>query len=372
MPIWHNIVKNEIVEVSPILADIVGIPTNNGINKVAQAVLKVVKPQGSPLIIARDILLKHKYKPPIVTDEWWLNVVEASNAVDNFWGMVEPEKCWGRWSFPLPDKGNSPEERGFKLAWTAMQMNWTEEAYKQQITQITRPDKVLKFIKDQPGLDQICRASPYFLATYAPQLTIRGFSGDFEHIFDEYLMNSIRENESLNKSNPNCGTALTVNKKPPSCEEVIALRHPTFGNYSCGIVAGQFVNGELHGPCPKKHETIDYIVWLLSSQSNWLPNVIRQFLLAGMAELAAWKWSKYEGRDSLDYAEYGQLFEEMISSKKYGQFEMSNSARNDLFKRLHMSIKQLEIHESAEEIADLFNKYNFIKMFIKRHNKRRR
>ena len=44
-------------------------------------------------------------------------------------------------------------------------------------------------------------------------------------------------------------------------------------------------------------ETIDYAIWLLSAESAWLPNAVRDALTRGMAAWAVWPWrgsSHYE------------------------------------------------------------------------------
>ncbi|MGZ5074900.1 MAG: hypothetical protein ACXWBL_17285, partial [Usitatibacter sp.] len=48
-------------------------------------------------------------------------------------------------------KSDTPRDRGELLAWTAMQMVWEDEAEQQRITQITKPDEVLEFIRTQIG-----------------------------------------------------------------------------------------------------------------------------------------------------------------------------------------------------------------------------
>ena len=166
LPVWHGIGHEEICRHSPSLADLIAISSSKGIDEVVRCVVDVVRPQGSPLIIARDRLVQFGMKPPVVTDEWWLDVVEASNREPNY-GFGPLRKPWGRWTFPLPYKSDTPRDRGELLAWTAMQMVWEQEAEKQWITQITRPDEVLKFIQTQIGLRELCFEYPKFLETVA-------------------------------------------------------------------------------------------------------------------------------------------------------------------------------------------------------------
>ena len=169
LPIWHNISAKQIIKYSPPLADRKAVETNEGLDVVCSALLRKLRPEESPLLVARDELIHYGMNPPVVTDEWWLDVVEASNRIP-CWGFAPPEGVdWGRWTFPLPNFQSRGEARGVRLAWTAMQMQWEKEAELNSITQISRPQIVFEFIDSYPGLNEICHDYPSILAEYAPQ-----------------------------------------------------------------------------------------------------------------------------------------------------------------------------------------------------------
>ena len=63
---------------------------SEGIPKVVDEIVSVVRSQGSPLVIARDCLLERGITPPVITDSYWLDVTEASNRVEAY-GMSVPE-----------------------------------------------------------------------------------------------------------------------------------------------------------------------------------------------------------------------------------------------------------------------------------------
>jgi hypothetical protein len=106
-------------------------------------ILEVVRPQGSPLIAARDMLLEWGVTPPVITDRYWLEVVEASNRVPGFGAVIPEDSGWNRWSFPLPQKDSGTASWGERLAWTAMQMHWVKTAEKIPITPVTPPKDVI-------------------------------------------------------------------------------------------------------------------------------------------------------------------------------------------------------------------------------------
>jgi hypothetical protein len=56
-------------------------------------------------------------------------------------------------------------------------MLWHAEADRRQICQIHTSGRVHAFVKSQPGMIERSMEFPWFIAAYASQLTIRGFSG---------------------------------------------------------------------------------------------------------------------------------------------------------------------------------------------------
>jgi hypothetical protein len=293
LPIWHGITRAEVARISPMLADVVAIDSAGGLDQVCERLLRRLRPEESPLIAARDELIRRGVQPPVITDEWWLDMVEATNRVPAAGAMVAPEQVWGRWSFHLPHRYELGAKRGLHLAWTALQIDWTEAADAQSICQTTHPDRLHEFIEHWPGLGEQCLDNPDFLALYAPQLTIPAFSGQFAGAFDAMLARSI---EKQRKRDSRSGTALTIDGDVPLCEKNIALRHPSFGNYEPSSIACFYVQGEMFAPPTRCHETFDYAIWLLSRDSEWLPAAHRRVLTLGMRNWAG--WSRELGRES--------------------------------------------------------------------------
>ena len=227
IPIWHNIDKKEILEYSPSLADKVAIKSERGIDYVVKQIDSIINPKGSTLIIARDRLLEFGFHPPVITDDWWLDAIEysGSNPVEE---TFQESMGWGRWGFPLPEKKDTPNDRGERLAWAAMQKTWQDNADKMEISQLTEPKEVLDFIYSQPGLYETCLEFPLFLATYAPQLTIPKFGGEFEEYFERWYQNSLEKHNERRAKNDIGRTDLNTNKKVPLCDELVALRDKNF------------------------------------------------------------------------------------------------------------------------------------------------
>lgn len=350
LPIWHRITKRRLLQFSPTLADVVGVSTRRGLDAIVQEILRVVRPIGSPLIIARDRLIEFGLQPPVVTDEWWLDVVAASNWEYPWGGSVE--HVWERWAFPIPH-GDSPQEKGETLAWTAMQMGWTEAAREQRISQVTPPAEVLQFITTQPGLQEACHTYPLWLASWAPQLTIPGFGGEFERDFDELLAEG------------NAHGALR--------HEEVALHHPTFGGLDPASVACHFVQGVLFGPSCKLYSTFDYVVWLLSTASAWMPQRVREFLITGMREWAMWYWT--ESLESLEYdlglecyPGRGEFFNALFHRKFRSSGGVRGAARADLLKRIRVSVDLLGLPDPCEVLAQRFLSEGFVEAYIRKRS----
>jgi len=375
LPIWHNITKEEVLAFSPPLADKVAILSDKGLNYVVSQLLKTIQPEGSTLLIARERLLEFGYEPPVVTDDWWLNVVEfsASNPVEE---TFQEAIGWGRWGFPLPPKGKKPFERGERLARAAMQMLWQNKAKTLRISQIRHPSKVLEFIESEPGLKETCHNYLPYLAAYAPQLTIRDFGGEFEEEFEAWYQHSVTEQEKRRQARDRQGSGLTTDGLPPACDEPVAFRHPTFGDYEPEHIACWFVQGELMGPPVKVYETIDYVVWLLSDQSSWMPKKIQQFLLEGLKNWAVWPW--FENIPS-DYdfgfepnSSTGSLFYALTRAKKLSTSKLTKKCIIDIETRFDYTVNLFGLDETADVLAQRFIEAGFIEVWFRANQRRRK
>jgi TIR domain-containing protein len=375
LPVWHGVSKEDVLNFSPLLADVLAIDSAVGIESLTSQIMKVVRPRTSPLVVARDYLLENGITPPVVTDEWWLNVVEASHR-EYPWGFVPHMEHWGRWSFPLPGYDGESESRGERIAWTAMQMVWAAEAKARPVTQITQPEEVLEFINSQPGLAEMCHQYPNFLASYAPQLTIADFGGSFEDDFDWLLKRSAEDRLRQARTNPRGTKALTTDESRPGCDCEIALRHPSFGSYEPATLACQFVQGESGGPPAKHFETIDYVAWFLSDSSSWMPSKIRTTLTRGLADWSTWWWdSLTDGEHELGLISYegrGELLNAMASVEDDKEFKMTKACQLDLVRRLDDSCHLIGLNENGDELSQRFLEAGFVEAFFESRCRRNR
>jgi hypothetical protein len=352
LPIWLDVVFEDVFEFSCSLANLKALIGDSGIDNILKKLIEVIKPQGSSLVIARDRLIELGYsKPPVVTDDWWHKAIEYCGSNEEEGTFQEP-MGWGHWGFPLSERGVTARERGERIAWAVLQMNWQEIAESRQISQITHPDEVHKFINEMPGLELTCLGYPGYLASYAPQLTIPGFGGKFEEIFDEWLEQSRIKCQQAKKCKTNYDNIRT-------CDESIALHDPNFGNCKSASIACNFVQGELMGPSVKVYDTIDYIFWFLSDASNWMPENVKQFLIKGLKDWGAWPTSL---RKDINFGRF--FLRSLQNSKSISKFKMTKKASVDLDVRIEYSKNKLSLPESIKEIRERFLSNGFIETYI--------
>jgi hypothetical protein len=356
LPIWHNVGVEEILEYSPPLADTVAISSSRDLHEICRELAKKLRPDESPLIAAREELIRHGVEPPIISDEWWLDIIEASNRIPNGGAYIPPESTWGGWTFPLPHPSSRGRERGLNLAWTAMQVEWSEFADKNQICQITEPDRVHEFIAEFPGLCELCREFPNYLCFYAPQLTIPEFSGQFSLAFDVALKKSVQECKGRRDANSKYGSALTIDGLSPLCDKEWSLRHESFGNYQATSIASFYVLGEMFSPKVQSFEKFEYLVWLLSTNSRWLPARHREVLIDGMAEWALWPFDTQGTNAFLDA---------LFRSQTIKTFQFSNRVKRALEGMIEDALNNLHVKDSSSRLLDEFISRKIVERYYK-------
>lgn len=368
LPIWHNVSDEDVTRYSPALAGRKAVSSVDGIQHVVKKVLDVIHPNNSPLIVARDMLLDKGITPPVITDKYWLEVVEASNRVPGFGAVVSEESSWNRWSFPLPPKETGATQWGERLAWTAMQMNWVKTGEEVPITPLTPPEEVLNFIYTHIGLFETCLIFPVLLAEYAPQLTIPGFGGGLEETIAIEYEKSCAERQQR-RIPSKFGSALTMDQESPLCGKDWALRHPTFGNYEPAHIANAYFSGDIFGPSVSPYEHTDHAFWLLSSASSWLPRRVHSFLLEGMISWRVWPWA-YDGMDKgPDRENNGALFRALHDAIEGKSFTWSRRTKDDLRSRIELSIETLGL---PGLIQDRFIVHDFVGRWIGAEQTRRK
>lgn len=342
IPIWLNITKDQLIQYSPPLADKVAIDANIGIDAVISQLLSLIKPEGSTLVIAREVLFAAGITPPLVTDDWWLDVVEYCGKEFLFHEYL---------SFPIPWKSWKPKDRGEHIGLHALQMLWQQEAEENHISQLSHPNEVLEFIETQPGLKNACINQPQKVAFYFPQLAIRNFGGFFESKFEDLL---------------NAGTKY---KSKHECEEEVAFRHPQLGHYDLSELACFYFTGSGGGigPSTRQYDLVDCLIWLLSNKSLWLPTKIRNVLFKGMTEWGVWDWQENNNSisDFKSNPSTGALSEALYRTTETRPFKLTKKIERDIRTRIQHSKGILHLPQNVNELFEIFMKKEIIESWIK-------
>jgi hypothetical protein len=342
LPVWHGADRDLILTHSAPLADIVAANSSSGLSAVVQQLMRVLRPLGSPLSIARKQLSLFDFDAPSTADDWWIDIIEQKQSL-----FANPEGAQ-RWIFPLPYcSERTPFERGHNLASTALQLNWCFDAEEKGLCQLTRPEELHAFFRSKPGMLETIRSSPSTLAIYAPQLTLRGFDEGLEDVFDQLL--SSDSDEAFQA--PGYGPTETVDGLPPACGDLISWRHPTFGGLTNRELGYSFVNTHNFNYSRRLHSTFDCMAWLLSDQSLWMPTELKDRLVDGIKSRALW-FNDVVGNDK------------QVTSKMYNKcrktFTITRGIRLDVESLFNDALGRLNIVESSTQIARRFFEHEFI------------
>ena len=352
LPVWHEVSRADVLKFSPPLADLLATSSANGLERVVRDILKKVKPEESPLIIARDFLIERGAPPPLITDEWWLDIVEIKEGQ-----FLYPDlnHDW-RWIFPLPyPQGRQGRERGLNIAWTALQLDWAAEAQERKICQLTHPEDVHSFLKRWPGLEECARANPVILALYAPQLTLPGFDGGFETEFD-VLMSPDKTStcDAFRYGKPD-----TTDRMEPLCGDFIAWRHPTFGNYTPSELSYEFVNAHDSSYSRKVFDGFECLAWLLSNSADWLPNNLREALRRGFRDHVTW-WVA----DLIRVSETDALYR-----RPRRKFAYTKALTSELLAQCSRASNKVNLTDDPKKILDRFVDYGFFEGYFEERNR---
>lgn len=326
IPVWHDVDAATVTSYSPSLANLVAIVSTAGVDAVADRILNLLRPAGSTLLIAHAELSKlgepHVWQPPIVTDDWWLDVVEAS---------VQSHGK-GRWGFPLPETGASPRIRGHRLARAAAQMLWQQAEEANSISQITPPGDVLEFIGSHPGLADACAENSSYLLSYAPQLALPDAAGWLQDVVDD-TWDRARRLIAQDGIDPDSAQGRRRLVKDAG---YLALRDVEVIKADPELAARTWVEGKIRQV--SVYRTIDYAGWLASDTAGWLGSPIQAALLNGIA-----LWDDWPAWDE-------EL--EPLTRWLHNPTQHLDLIRDLLSRRLAKTVSKFRLPNTGTELAD--------------------
>jgi hypothetical protein len=352
IPVWHDVGAGEVTHYSPPLANLVALQSRDGVERVAERIRAALRPAGSTLLFAHAELTELgeplNWHPPVVTDDWWLDGIEAS-------AKIHDARLLGRrWGFPLPKHRTEARARGHRLAKATAQLMWQRAAEERQISSLTPPGDVLDFIGSFPGLRETALQHPSHLLSYAPQLALPGVAGWLQETIDETFEWA-------------CARLRKAGFDPASREGrkrlvrdygYLSLRDVELIRASPHSAASTWVEGDHSGP--RVYEIIDHAGWLVSGSSGWLGDARCDALLQGIAEWRAWTgWTA----DADLLSPYTPL-SEMLENKKNPA--LKGAIRPILANRLDKTARILGLDESGQVLVDRLLAARFVEAYQRR------
>jgi hypothetical protein len=129
--------------------------------------------------------------------------------------------------------------------------------------------------------------------------------------------------------------------KKALCEDVIAYRHPTFGNFTEQDLGHWYFSAHDTNYHRSDWETFEGLTWLLSSESDWLPEKYRQKFIAGLCNSDRW----------LKEYNFPNSFIDILSTKNRNEFKLTKNVFEGLNELVLEAIDNLKIDESSEDIT---------------------
>lgn len=150
------------------------------------------------------------------------------------------------------------------------------------------------------------------------------------------------------------GQPETVDGQRPLCGELIAWRHPSFGNYTNGLLCDSFVRAHNYDYMRGSFSTFECLSWLLSDDSYWLPPALKGALTDGMNHIS-YGWSH-----DLYLRDFSNLFVASLTRLPRSKFNLTKRLRSSLEELFSKALIELKINIGANLIAERFLAQGFI------------
>jgi len=129
------------------------------------------------------------------------------------------------------------------------------------------------------------------------------------------------------------------------------------------------------GPSPNVFDHFEYLVWLLSEDSNWLPRIIKNYLLKGFLDWNVWPWHDMPRRKTDDMHRSdvtGSLMAAMFeAADKDIDFHLTEVCLSDINERIGWSLAILEIDDDIEAIKKRLIEGGYIERCVTQYRRRR-
>ena len=187
---------------------------------------------------------------------------------------------------------------------------------------------------------------------YTPQITIPGFDDGLVDVFDALLG---QDRSDAYRMPGYGGGHETKNGRKPLCGELIAWRHPTFGNYTSKELAYSFVQAHDVHYSRQLFTSFECLTWLLSDNAAWMPQQLRSTLLEGMCA-STYGWVG-DIRDSKN------AFSDALFHRSRSKFRVTRNIRSAVVESFAAALHKLGVQENPDTIAERFLTRGFVSGF---------
>ena len=187
---------------------------------------------------------------------------------------------------------------------------------------------------------------------YAPQLTIPGYDDGLVDVFDKLL--DPRRDDAYQIPGYG-GRPETTDGHEPLCGELIAWRHPTYGNYVDTELANSFVHAHDDHYSRYLFSGFECLTWLLSKNADWMPQRVRDTLLEGTRK-RTFSWSH-------DTMFLKNAFSDALVHRPRSKFRFTREVRSAVVELFAAALHNLRVEEDPVAIAERFIARGFVEGF---------
>jgi hypothetical protein len=135
----------------------------------------------------------------------------------------------------------------------------------------------------------------------------------------------------------------TIDNKEPLCGDIIALRHATFGNYTPAELGHWYFDAHDTRYIRSNCGVFEGLVWLLSSDSDWLPEIFKNTFIKGI--IARDNWVRYCNN-------YGNDFIDALLQKDRKKFKLNIKILSGLNDLIFQAVNKLALPDRPETISN--------------------
>jgi hypothetical protein len=151
--------------------------------------------------------------------------------------------------------------------------------------------------------------------------------------------------------------------KEPLCGDLIAWRHPTFGNHTASELSYMFVTAHRGSYFRQIFSGFECLIWLLSSASDWMPEALRNILKQGFKDRVDW-WIS-------DFWSSNETITNALLRQPRSRFAYTKKLKAELFGACNQAALNLELNVNLNQVVKEFIEHGFFEGYFEEKERRR-